>query len=219
MNILNNIKSLLLNNGLRWTLFVVVLTLNFVAFIQDPIRLSSVNCLNLPCKWFGYIAGMGTFTMDCLTFIGLWLTIPFTYSLPELWFIPFMLIGYAIITQITLDSKIYTKGENAETESLNPPPNYLLPQKRRKLIYMTILVIDIIIFLQFYLASGLQKLSGKARLIDIVFLNRFGGYTGNEISFIIAWIGVIGILFDYIAYNLSSGYTPCKYDQSISWNF
>lgn len=84
---------------------------------------------------------------------------------------------------------------------------------------MTILVIDIIIFLQFYLASGLQKLSGKARLIDIVFLNRFGGYTGNEISFIIAWIGVIGILFDYIAYNLSSGYTPCRYDHPISWNF
>ena len=84
---------------------------------------------------------------------------------------------------------------------------------------MTILVIDIIIFLQFYLASGLQKLSGKARLIDIVFLNRFGGYTGNEISFIMAWIGVIGLLFDIIAYRLSSSYYSCKYDHPISWDY
>ena len=53
--------------------------------------------------------------MDCLTFICLWLTIPFTIALPEYWFIPFIIIGYTIITQITVSSKTY--GKDGEKES------------------------------------------------------------------------------------------------------
>jgi hypothetical protein len=34
-----------------------------------------------------------------------------------------------------------------------------------------------------------------------------------------AWIGLLGIMFDFIAYNLSNGYSPCKYNQPNSWKF
>ena len=120
---------------------------------------------------------MGTYTMDCLTFIGLWLTIPFTLALPEYWFIPFIIIGYAIITQITVSSKIYGKNGEKESSTLNPPPNYLLSKNKRVIIYLLILIFDTIIFLQFYLASTTKKLSGNIRLLDILFLNKFGGYS------------------------------------------
>ena len=217
MNLSKGIIDILINDGFRWILFAIVLVLNFVAFTQDPIRLSQASCFTFPCKWFSYVAGMGTFTMDCLTLIGLWLTIPFTTMFPEYWFVPLIFIGYAIITQITIDSDTYKlEGKNA---NLNPPPNYLWSRDKRKTIYMIILILDIIIFLQFYLASGAKKLTGNIRVIDYVFLNRFGGYTGNEISFIMAWIGVCGVLLDVIAYNLSSSYYPCKYSQPDSWNF
>lgn len=218
MNLYKEFKNILLNNSIRWILFICVLILNFIAFIQDPIRLSSGKCIGgLPCKWFGYLAGMGTFTMDCLTFIGLWLTIPFTSGLSDYWFIPFILIGYAIITEITLNSNIYKKDEYDGEDNLDPPPNYLLSINKRKIIYGLILIIDIIIFFQFYLASGLKKLSGNVKMIDILFLNRFGGYNGNEISFIMAWVGSLGIVMDIIAYNMCSNYIPCKYNQPISW--
>ena len=218
-NILKDIENVLLNNTLRWVLFLIVLILNFAAFIQDPIRLSKVDCLGIPCKWFGYLAGMGTYTMDCLTFIGLWLTIPFTLALPEYWFIPFIIIGYAIITQITVSSKIYGKNGEKESPTLNPPPDYLLSKNKRVIIYLLILIFDTIIFLQFYLASTTKKLSGNIRLLDILFLNKFGGYSGNEISFIMAWIGLIGVFFNIIAYKVTTDYYSCKYDQPISWDY
>jgi hypothetical protein len=218
-NIWKNIESVLLNNTLRWVLFLIVLILNFVAFVQDPIRLCKVDCFGIPCKWFGYLAGMGTYTMDCLTFIGLWLTIPFTIALPEYWFIPFIIIGYTIITQITVSSKTYGKDGEKESSTLNPPPGYLWSKNKRVIIYSLILIFDTIIFLQFYLASNTTKLTGNVRLLDVLFLNKFGGYSGNEISFIMAWIGVIGLLFDIIAYRLSSSYYSCKYDHPISWDY
>lgn len=217
MNLSKEIINILINDSLRWILFAIVLVLNFVSFVQDPIRLSQASCFGFPCKWFSYVAGIGTFTMDCLTLVGLWLTIPFTAMFPEYWFIPLIFIGYAIITQITIDSSTYKlEGKNA---NMNPPPNYLWSRNKRQTVYLIILILDIIIFLQFYLASGAKKLNGNIRMIDYVFFNRFGGYTGNEISFIMAWIGVFGVLLDMIAYHLSNSYAPCKYSQPDSWKF
>ena len=112
-------------------------------------------------------------------------------------------------------------GKNGEKESptLNPPPNYLLSKNKRVIIYLLILIFDTIIFLQFYLASTTKKLSGNIRLLDILFLNKFGGYSGNEISFIMAWIGIIGVFFNIIAYKVTTDYYSCKYEQPISWDF
>lgn len=212
---MNIITRLLLNIPLRWLFMLTVMILNFIAYYQDPIRLSNSMCyFNLPCKWFSYLAGMGTFTMDVLTFLGLWLTIPFTNKFPEYWYFPLIILGYAVISQITIDSKTYKKNEN-----LNPPPRGLWPKKYRVMLYTSILIIDIIIFMQFFFASGIKDYS-KNTVLHRIFLERFGGfYKGNELPFIVAWFGIIGVAFDSIALNLVRTFEACKYELPNSWNF
>ena len=207
--------KLLLNVPLRWFFMLTVLILNFIAYFQDPIRMSTKKCLlGTQCKWFSYFAGMGTFTMDVLTFLGLWLTIPFTKKFPEYWYFPLIILGYAIITQVTVDSKIYKENEN-----FNPPPAGLWPKKYRIILYIAILIIDVIVFSQFYFASGIQDFS-KNTILHRIFLQRFGGYyTGNELPFIIAWFGIIGVVFDSIALYLVRSFEACKYGLPNSWNF
>ncbi len=206
----------LMDNRVRWLFFIAVAVLNFVAYYQDPLRYTlETKCLGFPCKWFSFLAGMGTYTMDVLTFLGLLFTIPFAISMPQYWFVPLIAIGYAIITEITIWSKTYK-----EDGKLNSPPKYLMPKKKRIALYTTILILDLIVFVQFYMYAGISNLVNKTVLHQF-FTSRFGGmYSGgNKLQFIVAWIGSIGILFDLLALRISSSFYPCHYNLPKSWNF
>lgn len=206
--------SNLLNKNFRWMLMISVMILNFIAFYHDPIRFSDTKFMDiLPSKWFAYITGMYTFAMDAITFIGLWLTIPLTDLLPPYWYISFVVIGFAIITQITIDTKLVR--DNGE---LNPPPQYLFPIKYRIIIYALILIIDTIMFIQFYIASGIKD-GYNYKIIDVVFLGRFGSFKSNKIAFTLAWLGLLGVFADIIALRLQYNYEACNYNHPISWNF
>ena len=215
-----------LDRKVRWGTFFCVMILNFIAFYQDPLRYSlSKNCIGLPCKWFGFLAGMGTFTMDVLTLLGLWYTIPFSKSMPNLWFIPIIIIGYAIISEITIWSSVYQercKVDEKTNETVckfDPPPSGLWPRKRRLILYSTILILDIIIFAQFYMYAGFKKLVHQT-ILHKFFLERFGGlYEGNIVQFIVSWVGILGILFDIIAWKIVYGFQACQYSLPKSWNF
>lgn len=213
------IKTFLLNPLLRWLLFVTVMILNFIAYYQDPIRMSENYCFGIPCKWFSYVTGMGTFSLDLLTFIGLWLTIPFTDALPTLWFVPFILLGFAIITQATIDEKTYTRFDEHGNENLEPPPNYLWTKNRRIILYTAILIIDLIIFMQFYLSAGLTNKHEIKTGFHYLIMNRFGGYDKNKIAFLASWLGIGGFFADNIALSFVKGYEACKYNHPLSWNF
>jgi len=211
---INLATRLLLNRPFRWLLWTIVMILNFIAYYQDPIRMSQTDCVfGVPCKWTAFIAGIATFGMDCLTFVGLWLTIPFTNKLPSFWYLPFILVGFALITQITIDAKTYS-----DDGSFNPPPRKLWPKRNRIILYSIILFINVLIFLQFYVASGIKDYS-KTTLLDVVFLQRFGGISGNQISFIISWSAVLGIFIACFTLYLIYTYYPCIYNQPKSWNF
>ena len=92
---------------------------------------------------------------------------------------PLFLIILAIYTQFTINAEI-TKKDG----TLKPPPNYLLPKKYRLFFHYFILVLDILIFAQFFLAGGNINLQVKTYLDKYIF-GRFGGFIeGNRVSFI-----------------------------------
>ena len=220
MNVLNQaIKTFLLNPILRWLLFLTVMLLNFTAYYQDPIRMAESYCFGIPCKWFSFTTGMGTFFLDLLTFISLWLTIPFTDKLPNFWFVPLIIIGFAVIVQATIDEKTYTRYDSNGNETLSPPPTYLWSKNKRIILYTAILIIDVIIFLQFYLDSGLINKNEVKTGFHYLITNRFGGYDKNKIAFLASWLGIGGFIADNIALSFVKGYEACKYNHPVSWNF
>ena len=221
MNIyLNLLWTIFMSVNFRWIIFLVVCVLNFIAFYQDPSRYTTEStCYKMSCKWFNFVAGLGTFTMDVLTFIGLWYTIgPSGLKwLPDYWYLPFIIFGYAIITQITIDSETV----KASDDTLSPPPKNLWSKKWRVALYAAILLLDIVMFTQIYIDSSLNNYNlSRVRVFDVVIGNQFGGWkTGNKFQFIFAWLGIVGVLLDFAALYVTYTSDACTYKLPVSWNF
>lgn len=221
MNTLKILSNIFFSHGFRWFLFISVLILNFIAYYQDPTRytIKRVCYFNSPCKWFNYVAGIGTFTMDVLTFIGLWYTITPLWLrnfMPEFWYLPFIIMGYAIISQITIDSPVVEENEDL----LNKPPPYLWPHNWRIVLYSIILLIDTTVFVQMYIDNGINDYTKNFKVFDFMITNRFGGWgQGNYIQFLFGWIGLCGVFIDLAALYYVVIYNSCNYDLPISWNY
>jgi hypothetical protein len=213
---LNFFTSLLTNATLRWLFWLTVTIFNFYAFIQDPIRFSNNSTFfGIPNKWFIYVARMLTFALDIITFLGLWFTIPFATNIPFYWFIPFIIVGYAIISQYTIDSPTYSNKD----DTFSPPPDYLWSLKSRVILFAAILVLNVVIFTQFYIASGIKDLYDNTVLHRFI-LQRFGGfYSGNYLAFFAAWFGVTSFIFDYEMLECQYYFKACEYNLPNSWNF
>lgn len=214
----DKIYNLLIKKKTVWILWFIVLILNFLAYVQDPVRFSEVKCLGFPCKWTAYGIGIFVFLLDILTFLSLWLTIPFTTKLPDYWFIPLVAIGIGYISQITVDSQTYNN-----KDAFEPPPKYLLPKTYRIGLYFGIMVINILIFMYFFLSSmnitsDMIK-TGGATAFERFIVNRFGGYSKNKVEYLMGWIGIIGSIFDGIALYYTSSFRSCDYNLPKSWDF
>jgi hypothetical protein len=213
--------KIFLSHGLRWFLFLLVMCLNFVAYYQDPTRYTTEPaCLfSTPCKWFDYGTGMITYTIDVLTFIGLWFTIApeqLRWWMPDYWYIPIIILGYAVITQITIDSPNIKDNKDI----LASPPSWIWPHKWRIILYSSILLIDIIIFFQLYVDSGMHNYDTKTKVFDVIIKSRFGGWNeGNYTQFMFAWLGIFGVLADCLALYYVYSFNSCQYKLPISWNF
>lgn len=213
--------KILLSPSLRWLIFCTVLILNFIAYYQDPGRytLERKCYLSTPCKWSSYVLGMGTFTLDILTFVGLWYTIKpsFLNFLPDYWFLPLIVLGYAIITQITVDSPVVSNTDNG----FDAPPENLWPIRRRIMLYTAILILDAIMFIIMYVDAGLSDYKlPSTTVFDSLIKNKFGGWKGgNEIQFLFAWLGIGGVVADSVALYFIYTYNACDYNMPVSWNF
>ena len=216
--IFENLSALLQKRKTVWILWTVVLILNFMAYVQDPIRFSEGKCLGFPCKWTAYFLGINVFLLDILTFLSLWLTIPFTTNLPDFWFIPLIAVGIGYISQVTVNSKTYNDKDNFE-----PPPKYLWPKSYRVGLYTAILIINILIFMYFFLTSfnmtSTMIKNGGATAFERFVVNRFGGYSKNRVDYIMGWIGIIGSIFDGIALYYCSSFRACDDGLPKSWDF
>lgn len=215
------IWRIFMSDGFRWFLLLTVMNLNFIAYYQDPTRYTLANqCyFGTPCKWFDYVAGMNTFTLDVVAFIGLWYTISPLWlrnSLPEYWFIPFIILGYGIITQITIDSPVVENNKDI----LDAPPKYLWPQTWRIVLYTIIMIIDILVFTQMYLDFGVNDYRKNFKVFDLMIRSRFGGFIqGNYTQFIFAWVGLGGVIIDILALYYVLVFNSCTYNLPTSWNF
>lgn len=220
---LDNLSRLIITPEFRWIVYIIALVLVLYSYYIEPIRFSDKK------SWFGLSYKYENFVMMCFTaffyifvFLGLWLTIPFTDILPEYWYIPIMVFIFAIILHLTISAPTISLSQNnaaeKQQERLQPPPQYFQPKRVRKQMYYAILVLDVIMFLQGLIYTGI-KTNFKTTVLHQFFLNRFGGTSPeNMLNFATEWLGIIGILIDvYWIYGVET-FSPCKYDLPASWN-
>jgi hypothetical protein len=215
--ILEEISELITTPSLRWLIYAISIVFLILNYSQHIIRYSSITSwFKMPIKWRIYIIGILEIFGSLITFMALWLTIPFMSQnlLPQYWYLTIFIILFAIYTQITIDSPIVT-----DDGSLNPPPAILLPKKYRVLISFMVLICDIIIFLQIFIHMGIVDYS-KNTILHRFFLERFGSADGgNLFGWILAWVAIFYIYNDIHILTEQMNFTACQYKLPPSWNF
>lgn len=209
--------QLLINPGFRWFCYLAVVILTLFAYLQDPVRFSTQTAFTgLPYNYHFYFSICITITIYVITFLGLWYTIRWDKgTLSTYWYIPFIVLAYAIITQIFVSSTPISYDD----DSLSPPPWYMLPRYTRLWIYYVILCLDILIFISALLYSGTST-TFNTTILHRYILNRFGGLEpGNVLNFIIGWLGLGGLVIDVYAIHIQQGFNSCRYGLPESWNF
>ena len=210
-----NIQDLLINPNFRWIVYFLVIILTIIAFIQEPIRYSADKAKSgLIWKYHYFVIFSITIFTYLLTFIGLWYTISFTDKFPYLWYVPFFILIYSILLQITINTKPVHKDD-----TLNPPPDIFWARKYRYIIYILIVILDILIFVQAFAYSGITT-QLKSTVLHQFFLNRFGGFTpSNLFNFLMGWSGIVGLILDLYMVHNQVNFTACKYNLPESWDF
>jgi hypothetical protein len=202
------------STGLKWFICLTCFVLNFFSYYQNPTLFTdSKNCHGMSCRWFNFIAGMGNLTLNLIGLIGLWYIAPFSKYLPNYWYVPVIILSYALLIQITLSVKVTTDDGN-----FNPPPEDLWPKKYRILLNVIIFILDIIFFHQLYLDGG-KQLYNNPTILDDFILSRFGGWNESKFDFVLGWYGIIGFILDILCINNIASFKACNYNLPSSWDF
>ena len=212
--IISALGEFLVTPLLRWLLLFLGIIITIIQYLNEPQRFSFKKSFEgLSYKWHLYALAIFTCITTVLTILGLWLSIPFTDKLPDLWYIYLFVIYLAIITQITLDSPQYVNDG-----SFNPPPTYMYSQKNRVLIAYVGLVIDALVMIQIYIYSGIADYS-KTTYLSHYITERFGGwYVGNKLDFLFDWSGLIHIFLKVYLLMLQKNFQACHYNLPPSWD-
>lgn len=214
-NLLLSLSEFLITPAFRWILLFLSTIINIMLYVNEPMRFSfQKSFLGISYKWELYIIQIISFIAIFLTFLGMWITIPFTTILPDYWYLPVFIIFIAIVTQITISSP-----QISDDGSFNPPPTYLLPLKYRIILSYAAFIIDIIIFAQVFIYFGIADYTKKT-VISRYILERFGGwYAGNKLDFIFEWLGIVDLIIRSYVLHLQFYFTACEYSLPQSWNF
>ena len=214
MSIFNDLCEFLITPLSRWLLLLLGLFITILQYLNSPQRFSfRLAEFNITFKWYMYILCMFNLFTSSLTTIGQWSTIPFTDVLPDYWYVYLFILLFAIITQITVDEK-----QIADDGNLNPPPQYMFPQKYRVIIAYISVIIDTLLMVQIYIYNGVVDVSKKTLLSQYV-LERFGGWIdGNKLDFIFEWSGMIDVFIKIYILLLQTNFYACDYGLPPSWN-
>ena len=198
----------------RWITLFLTIILSILQYLNEPQRFSYKKAgSGLSYKWHLYALAIFGGISTILTFIGLWIQIPFTDKLPDYWYVYIFILYLAIITQITVDSPQIT-----DDGSFNPPPVYMFPQKYRVLLAYISMIVDALIMLQLYIYFGIADITKKT-VVSRYVLERFGGwYAGNKLDFIFDWSGIIDTLLKIYILILQQNFNACEYGLPPSWN-
>lgn len=195
----------LLDHTFRWILVILVFILNFVVYYYDPDRWKNSLCFGISCKWFAYLIAMIRYTIDVLIVLGLFYTIKLTFmdNFNPIWFTPVILIGYAVITQIAIDTP-----DKVELKEKIRPPDYMLSKNSHLMLLLVVMALNIIIFLQLYIASGFNKEHQTG--FDLLIGNRFGGWNeDNKLKVVIEWLAILAVSADLYAIYANRAHSDC----------
>ena len=79
---------------IRWFFVFLRLILTVVLYLNQIERFSEIKAFTgLNFKWHSYILAIIYIVSIFITFIGLWITIPFSNKLPEYWYIPIFIVS------------------------------------------------------------------------------------------------------------------------------
>ena len=213
--IISNFLNFLINPAIRWIVFVLNVIMIAIGYNQEIVRYSTLKGFTgLPYNWNMYMIVVLGVIGSFITFMGMWYTIPFTTALPHYWYIPLFILLLAYYLQNTIDLKPVEA-----SDKFAPPPTNILPKKYRILITYIILILDLIIFIQYYIYFGVFDY-GKTTYLHYYLLERFGGwYDGRKLTFLIEWLGLAYVLSDTYNIYLQKTFEACKYKLPASWNF
>jgi hypothetical protein len=217
--IIENFLNFLITPFIRWIMYFLMIIILLYSYQIEITRYSKeIGFTGLNMNWQMYVLSMIGVFGSFITFMGLWLTIPFSDSLPKYWYIPIFILMIAYYTQITIDTKPISTDDEG-TENFTSPPKNVLPQKYRLLIHYIILIVDIIVFVQFYIYFGVFDYS-KNTYLHRYLLERFGGwYDGHKLAYLTEWLGLAYVLNDFYYIFISKTFEACEYKLPLSWNF
>ena len=199
----------------RWIILLIIFILHIYLYAQNPKLFTNARkCYNMNCRVITFFMGVITITLTLLALITLWYVLPFSDSLPDYWYIPIVIVTYAIIIQITISVKV-----EVEDGSFNPPPEYLINKKNRVILYVILSLLSMIYFLQLYLDGGVNIIKNSNRYVDHFVLGRFGGIDKNSFNFFIQWFAIIKILVDVLTIKSEADFYACDYGLPNSWDF
>ena len=213
-DILTGLSEFIITPYIRWIMLFLTTILSLLLYLNQPQRYSYYKAyFGLTYKWHLYCIAVFGAINTLLTFVGLWIQIPFTDSLPNYWYVYLFILYLAIITQITTDSP-----QIADDGTFNPPPTFMLTQQNRVILAYSSTIIDALILLQMYIYFGIADTTKKT-IISKYFLERFGGwYPGNKLDFLFDWSGIIDTLIKVYILFLQTGFNACEYGLPSSWN-
>jgi len=213
-NLVYGLSEFIITPLFRWIILLLTIVLSILLYLNQPQRFSYIKGISgLSYKWELYILAIFGVITTTLTFVGLWIQIPFTDILPDYWYMYIFVLYLAIITQITVDSEQYE-----DDGSFNPPPTYMLPHKYRVLVSYASTVVDALIMIQLFIYFGIAD-RNKKTIYSRYFLERFGGwYPGNKLDFIFDWSGVVDTLIKIYILYLQQSFRACEYGLPPSWN-
>ena len=108
-SLINGLAEFIITPLFRWITLLLTIVLSILLYLNQPQRFSYIKGISgLSYKWELYILAIFGVITTTLTFVGLWIQIPFTNMLPDYWYMYIFVLYLAIITQITVDSEQYT---------------------------------------------------------------------------------------------------------------
>jgi hypothetical protein len=213
-NITDTVLELLITPTVRWIVVIANIIMVAFAYNQEVVRYSTIHgFMGIPYNWQMYILVLLSVFGSFITFLGLWLTIPFTTYFPKYWYIPIFILLLAYYLQNTIDLQPVSGGD------FSPPPTHILPKKYRIIIVWCLLILDIIIFTQYYVYFGVFDY-GKNTYLHRYISERFGGwYDGKKFAFLSEWLGLFYVALDLHNIYQQSTFEACTYKLPQSWNF
>ena len=215
-NILPYLYDFFMSIPFRWFVYISFLVLQIIAYYQNPkLFTEAKKCFKINCRVITFIIGLISITLTLFGLIALWYVAPFTDILPDYWYIPVIILVYAIIIQITLSVKV-----EVEDNEFNPPPETLINKKYRVLLYGVILILSIIYFIQLYLDGGVNLTkTNNIKYADHLILGRFGGVSKEKYNFFIEWFASIKFLMGILEIQNINNFYACDYGLPSSWDY